>query len=78
MTQLSCPSCRLRFTRAAAAYLVACPECGQPPHPVVSAERVLGFRLATDDYDYDYDDSAVIPVALAIALPPPTSGETSP
>ena len=76
MTQVCCPSCRLRFTRAAAAYLVACPECGRPPHPAPNAERVVGFRLASDDCDYD--DSDVVPVAVAVALPPPTSGETSP
>jgi hypothetical protein len=67
MTQVCCPSCRLRFTRAAAAHLVACPECGRPLHPVPSAKRVVGFRLASGDYDYD--DSEVVPVALALALP---------
>jgi hypothetical protein len=73
MTHLCCPSCRLRFARAAAAYLVACPDCGEPPQPVLSAERVLGFRLVSDDARSDS-----LPVALAVALPIPTSSETSP
>jgi hypothetical protein len=72
MTQVCCPGCRLRFTRAAAAYLVACPYCGEPPQPVLSAERVLGFRLVSDD-----DRSDSLPVARAIALPIPTPGERS-
>lgn len=76
MTQVCCPSCRLRFTRAAAAYLVACPECGQPPQPVPSAERVVGFRLVADDYDYD--DSDVAPAAIAVALPPRTTDHREP
>ena len=73
MTQVCCPSCRLRFTRAAAAYLVACPDCGEPPQPVVRAEDILGFRLVSDD-----DRSDSLPVALAIALARPTSDERSP
>lgn len=45
MTHLCCPNCRLRFTPAAAAYIVACPECGGVPHPIASLARTLGFRL---------------------------------
>jgi hypothetical protein len=71
MTQACCPSCRLRFARAVAAYLVACPDCGEPPQPVPSAENVLGFRLASDDPRSDS-----LPVALAVALPVPTRSET--
>lgn len=72
MTQACCPSCRLRFSREVAAYLVACPDCGEPPQPVLSAEHVLGFRLVSDD-----DRSDSLPVALAVALPIPTHSETS-
>src|SRR3954471_10472811 len=72
MTQVCCPSCGLRFARAAAAYLVACPSCGEPPQPVPSAEHVLGFRLVSDD-----DRSDSLPVAVAVALPLATSSETS-
>lgn len=45
MIHLGCPSCRLRFTAAAAAYLVACPECGRSPQPITGAAGVVGFRL---------------------------------
>jgi hypothetical protein len=72
MTQVCCPSCRLRFARAATAYLVACPDCGEPPQPVLSAEHALGFRLVSDR---DRSDSP--PVALAVALPIPTARDTS-
>jgi hypothetical protein len=72
MTQVCCPSCRLRFTRAAAASLVACPECGAPPESVLNAEHVLGFRLVSDD-----DRSDSLPVALPLAMPVPILGETS-
>jgi hypothetical protein len=70
MTQVCCPSCRLRFTRATAAYLVACPQCGEPPRPVAD-ERALGFRLLTDD-----DRSEALPHAVAVAMPIPGSGVT--
>ena len=48
MTHMCCPSCRLRFTRAAAAYLLACPQCGELVQAVPSALGVLGFRLFAD------------------------------
>jgi hypothetical protein len=63
MTQFCCPSCGLRFPRATAAHLVACPECGAPPESVASAEQVLGFRLALD-----CDDGAALTSAGAIAM----------
>lgn len=44
MTPVCCPSCRLRFAAAAAAYLVRCPECGGPPERIASFERAVGFR----------------------------------
>lgn len=64
MTHVCCPSCRLRFTRAAAAYIVACPECGGPPQPVPSAQRALGFRLFID-----HDRLDALPHAIAVAMP---------
>lgn len=66
MTHVCCPSCRLRFTPAAAAHLVACPECGAPPQPIPSAERALGYRLISDD-----DRSDALPQAVAVAMPVP-------
>jgi hypothetical protein len=73
MTHVCCPSCRLRFTRAAAASLLACPACGEPPQQVLSAEDALGFRLVAAD-----DHSDTPPVALAVALSIPASSEPSP
>ena len=66
MTQACCPNCRLRFTRAATAYLSACPQCGEPLEPKPSAERMIGFRLFTPD-----DVADVVPEAVAIAMPSP-------
>jgi hypothetical protein len=62
MTQVSCPICRLRFTDAAAVHLDTCPECATPTQPM-TAESVVGFRLAESD-----DDSQLWPVASAVAL----------
>ena len=47
MTHVCCPSCRLRFSPAAAAYLVSCPECGgylerSPALSAPSASACLG------------------------------------
>jgi hypothetical protein len=63
MTHLGCPSCRLRFTAAAAAYLVACPECGQPPQTIAGAEGIVGFRLFVP-----HDVPAEMPEAVAVAI----------
>jgi predicted amidophosphoribosyltransferase len=71
MTQACCPSCRLRFTRAAAAHLDACPLCGEPIQAVPSAAHLLGFRLISDD-----DRSDSLPQAVAVALPDPDPGTT--
>jgi hypothetical protein len=74
MTRACCPSCRLRFTRAVAAHLVACPQCGAPLEQFSSAERVVGFRLAEDA-----DDSLHgLPEAIAAALLIPPNEEPSP
>jgi hypothetical protein len=67
MTHACCPSCRLRFTPAAAAYLEACPTCGKPPQPVDRAEQTLGFRLVTQA---DLIDA--LPAAAVVALPVPS------
>jgi hypothetical protein len=53
----------LRFAPAAAAYLVACPECGQPPEPIVGAEGVVGFRL------FVVEDVPHEPKAVAVSIP---------
>jgi hypothetical protein len=63
MTHTCCPSCRLRFSPAAAAYLVACPNCGDPPQPIASLKDVLGFRLFEPE-----EAIPALPQALAISL----------
>ncbi len=68
VTHLCCPACRLRFTPAAAAYVIACPECGDPPQPIDSLELTFGFRLiGPEDLPYE------LPYAIArsVALPKP-------
>jgi hypothetical protein len=69
MTHACCPRCRLRFTPAAAAYLVACPECGELPQLTASLERSLGFRLVGPE-DLPHE----LPHALAVSIPIPESG----
>jgi hypothetical protein len=64
MTRLSCPSCRLRFTRAATATLTTCPGCGRDLEAVGSAEAMLGFRLFTVA-----DPRPALPMAVEAALP---------
>jgi hypothetical protein len=66
MTRACCPSCRLRFTRAATAHLTTCPECGAPLPVGIAARDAVGYKL------YDIRDSAgEFPVAQAVALPEP-------
>lgn len=68
MNHLRCSRCRLRFTPAAAAGVAACPECGQPPQPIVGAEGVVGFRLfVLEDVPHDLPEA----VAVSIATPDP-------
>jgi hypothetical protein len=69
MTHVCCPACRLRFTLAAAAYLVACPECGEPPQRISSLERAVGFRLFGPE-----DIPLVLPEAAAVSIPVPDPG----
>ena len=64
-THLCCPDCRLRFTRAVAAQLRACPECGRQPQ-AVSLQGSLGFRVFTLDVS-----TQPLPLAVAVALAVP-------
>ena len=71
MTHIGCANCRLRFTAAAEAYLVACPQCGRPPEPIASAECVVGFRLfSLEDAPRELPQA----VAISISLPDPGAG----
>jgi hypothetical protein len=72
MTHVGCRSCRLRFTPAAAAYLVACPECGRPLQPIVGAEGVVGFRLIIPE-----DVPHELPEAVAVSIPIDPTGAWS-
>jgi predicted RNA-binding Zn-ribbon protein involved in translation (DUF1610 family) len=72
MIPLCCPSCRLRFTPAAGAYLAACPECGELPQVVVALERTFGFRLVGPE-DLPHE----LPQAVAASIPVPEPGTRS-
>ena len=63
MTHVCCPDCRLRFTPATAAYLAACPACGEPPQTVAGPERMVGFRLFRLD-----DAPHPLPEAFALSI----------
>jgi hypothetical protein len=64
MTHLSCPGCRLRFSRAATATLTTCPECGQHLVAVDSAEATLGFGLFAPTHP-----GPALPMAIEAAVP---------
>jgi hypothetical protein len=66
MTRACCPSCRLRFSRAAAAHLTNCPECGARLQAGLAAAEILGYRL----YD-GVDSPSERPIAVEVALPLP-------
>jgi hypothetical protein len=68
MTHPCCPRCRLRFTPAAAAYIIACPECGDSPQTMASLERTLGFRLVGPE---DLPHKLPYATAVSITLPEP-------
>jgi hypothetical protein len=68
MNHVGCPDCGLRFAPAAA-WLVACPECGRPPQPITGAEGALGFRLFVLE-----DIPPELPEAVAVSLPIPDPG----
>jgi hypothetical protein len=65
MTRLCCPSCRLRFTTAAAATLTNCPECDCPPE-AVDVAATLGYRLFVAA-----DPPRALPMAAEATLPDP-------
>ncbi len=63
MTRSCCPSCRLRFTNAAAAVLVACPACGDDLHQVGDIVELVGYRLSTDS-----PEAQIMAAAVAVSL----------
>jgi hypothetical protein len=71
MTHLCCPRCRLRFTPAAAAYIVACPECGELPQPIASLGRTFGRLVGPEDLPDE------LPHATAVSITFPEPGVRS-
>jgi len=66
MTRACCPSCRLRFSRPAAAHLTNCPKCGARLRVGNAAAETLGYRL------FDVADTPrELPIAVEVALPMP-------
>jgi hypothetical protein len=63
MTHFGCPFCRLRFSAAAAAYLICCPQCGKTPQPIAGAGGVVGFRLFAPD-DVPTEVPQAVPVSI--------------
>jgi hypothetical protein len=64
MTHASCPDCRLRFPPAVAAYLPACPACGEALQHLARLDQAVGFRL------YRLDDvQHSLPEAVEMAMP---------
>ena len=72
VTHLCCPACRLRFTPAVAAYIVACPGCGDSPQPAASLEGVFGYRLIGPE-DLPHDLPYATAVSIACPVPPTRS-----
>jgi hypothetical protein len=66
VTRAACPDCRLRFTVAAAAYLPACPGCGEPLQALNRADAVVGFRLFKPEIS-----PPSLPGAVAVSMPVP-------
>jgi hypothetical protein len=64
MSHLCCPSCRLRFDRAAAAHVTTCPECGRRLITLTDGASLVGFRL----FD-PLDSPHTLPEAIAVAIP---------
>ena len=58
----------MRFTAAAAAYISACPECGDSPQAITSLEGTLGFRLVGPE---DLPHELSYATAVSITLPEP-------
>jgi predicted RNA-binding Zn-ribbon protein involved in translation (DUF1610 family) len=69
MKHACCPSCRIRFTPAAAAHLVACPQCGEPLQRADGLKEIVGFRLFTLE-----DVPHTLPEAVAVSMPVPDPG----
>jgi len=68
MTHVCCPPCRLRFSPAVGASLVAWGECGEPPQ-ASSLEGTVGLRVFRVE-----DVPPSMPAAVVVSLPIPGPG----
>jgi hypothetical protein len=57
----------VRFSRASAAHVDACPQCAQPLERAASATDILGYRL----FDIA-DPHPALPAAVAMTMPTPS------
>jgi hypothetical protein len=69
MTYACCTGCRIRFTAAAAAYLTACPTCGEAPQPLAGLAGAVGYRLFRLE-----DVPSELPAAVEVSMPIPDPG----
>jgi predicted amidophosphoribosyltransferase len=58
-----CPDCRLRLASAEAAYLTACPECGEPLQSLAGLSGAVGFRLFRPE-----DSPQSLPEAISVSM----------
>lgn len=71
MTHACCANCRIRFTPAVAAHLLACPACGEPLQPLDALAGAVGYRLfRLEDVPRDLPDA----IAVSMPIPDPGSG----
>jgi hypothetical protein len=69
MTHACCARCRIRFAPPAAAYLTACPVCGEPLQPLAGLAAAVGYRLfRLEDAPRD------LPEAIELSMPIPDPG----
>jgi hypothetical protein len=69
MTHACCPSCRIRFTTAASAFLTACPVCGEPPQSLAVLTGAVGYGLFRLE-----DAPQALPEAVEVSMPIPDPG----
>jgi hypothetical protein len=76
MTRSCCPTCRLRFSRATAVHLTACPFCAQPlqDQPVTA---LLGFKLIANDALLADEPAVDQAISVALPLPPRADDDAS-
>jgi hypothetical protein len=67
MLSAGCANCRVRFTRAEAAYLGACPVCDRPIGQFASLDQFIGFPLHSPE-------PLTSPPATAVAISLPVPG----